>query len=493
MAARAVAAPGQEPLADLAGTLRNCWRRRWAPTRSRCTRSSRTPPCNSWAPLGCRRRWSTRGAGCRRIRRPRPATSLVPGNRCSWPTAPRRRRTTCWSAVPARSGRRAPWCRSAGRAAVAVVVAFFVKQQTRSRRRSGRRSAGSSASVADEIVERLRAHPHQAGWITDAQSMLDAMPGAVGVSVPIRDPAGEIVDWVLVAASPEADRRDRQARAGAGRHQHRDRATRPSSAPSCGTRWPRCWPPAGRVRSARSPTWRRCRASSRRCSPCGSPGSAAACCSPGAGTTWSAGWPPGSRRPSGSGRLGWGEWDLTTGGVYWSAGLYAIFQRDPEAGPPTLEEAAGQLHPQDAPRIAPQLARVFERRPAGRPQLPDRRRRGGAAPAGPVRDHPRPHRAGAQGLRHRAGRVGARGGRPGPGPAGRHRGRTRRAAAQPADRAPAGDRAAADHPADPDRRAAPAGARRRGPLSAGGGGQPGRRRLVRRGRAGRRPEPARGR
>ncbi|GAB2603072.1 hypothetical protein Aab01nite_84960 [Paractinoplanes abujensis] len=34
------------------------------------------------------------------------------------------------------------------------------------------------------------------------------------------------------------------------------------------------------------------------------------------------------------GNLGWGEWDLVSGEVYWSDQLYRIFERDPRLGPP---------------------------------------------------------------------------------------------------------------------------------------------------------------
>ncbi|GLW28495.1 PP2C family protein-serine/threonine phosphatase [Actinoplanes regularis] len=37
--------------------------------------------------------------------------------------------------------------------------------------------------------------------------------------------------------------------------------------------------------------------------------------------------------------LGWGEWDLVTGDVYWSPQLYRIFERDPALGPLTRAEA----------------------------------------------------------------------------------------------------------------------------------------------------------
>lgn len=38
------------------------------------------------------------------------------------------------------------------------------------------------------------------------------------------------------------------------------------------------------------------------------------------------------------GNLGWGEWDLVSGEIYWSPQLYRIYERDPALGPHTLEE-----------------------------------------------------------------------------------------------------------------------------------------------------------
>jgi len=359
MAARAVAAPGREPLADLAGTLRE-----------RLAQEVGTDAVAVYAvepdaslqlvgaagvPAAVVDAWSrvpahppTEAGYVARTREPlfladRTATPphylLVGGPGAEWPSR---------AVVPVGDA-----------AAVAVVVAFFVKQQPfpPSVQEAVTRVVGN---VADEIVERLRAYPHQAGWITDAQSMLDAMPGAVGVSVPIRDPAGEIVDWVLVAASPEAtDVTGKRGRELVGT------STATAYPTIVGTE---LWHSLAQVLDSGRP---------REVGPftylAQVPGIEAAVFTVrisrfGGGIllTWTR--HDEERRLASRiaqterlGRLGWGEWDLTTGGVYWSAGLYAIFQRDPEDGPPTLDEAAGQLHPQDAPRIAPQLARVFER------------------------------------------------------------------------------------------------------------------------------------
>jgi hypothetical protein len=47
------------------------------------------------------------------------------------------------------------------------------------------------------------------------------------------------------------------------------------------------------------------------------------------------------------GRLGWAEYDLTTGLSEWSPGMYRIFERDPELGPMSRAEQAAALLPDD--------------------------------------------------------------------------------------------------------------------------------------------------
>ncbi|WP_089246912.1 GAF domain-containing SpoIIE family protein phosphatase [Asanoa hainanensis] len=358
MAARALAAPGQEPLADLAGTLQ----RRLAhdvgadavavyavePDSSlQLVGAAGVPPAvvDAWSRVPAHP--PTEAGYVARTGEPlflpdRTATPphylLVGGPGAEWPSR---------AVVPVGET-----------GAVAVVVAFFVKQQTFP---AAVRDTVSTVvgEVTGEIARRLRAHPHQAGWITDAQSMLDALPGAVGVSVPIRDAAGEIVDWVLVAASPEAtDVTGLRGRELVGS--------------STATRYPsivgtELWHSLAQVLDSGRPreigpfTYTPQTAGVEtavftvRISRFGG----------GVLLTWTR--LDEERRLAARiaqterlGRLGYGEWDLGTGSVYWSEGLYSIFRHDPESGPPSLEEAAGELHPQDAPRIAPQLARVFE-------------------------------------------------------------------------------------------------------------------------------------
>ncbi len=47
------------------------------------------------------------------------------------------------------------------------------------------------------------------------------------------------------------------------------------------------------------------------------------------------------------GNLGWGEYDLVTGQVIWSPGMYRIFERDPAAGPLTRMEQAAMIVAED--------------------------------------------------------------------------------------------------------------------------------------------------
>jgi serine phosphatase RsbU (regulator of sigma subunit) len=60
------------------------------------------------------------------------------------------------------------------------------------------------------------------------------------------------------------------------------------------------------------------------------------------------------------GNLGWGEWDLLSGNVVWSEEMYRIYQRDPAAGPLRDEEARALRLPEDEP-IHQQAAATFGR------------------------------------------------------------------------------------------------------------------------------------
>jgi serine phosphatase RsbU (regulator of sigma subunit) len=60
------------------------------------------------------------------------------------------------------------------------------------------------------------------------------------------------------------------------------------------------------------------------------------------------------------GNLGWGEWDLVSGEVRWSAQLYRIYERDPARGPLSAEESGALLLPEDVP-LQLAAAAAFER------------------------------------------------------------------------------------------------------------------------------------
>jgi serine phosphatase RsbU (regulator of sigma subunit) len=60
------------------------------------------------------------------------------------------------------------------------------------------------------------------------------------------------------------------------------------------------------------------------------------------------------------GNLGWGEWDLISGEVRWSAQLYRIYERDPALGPMSHDESEALAVPEDLPLRVAALA-AFER------------------------------------------------------------------------------------------------------------------------------------
>jgi serine phosphatase RsbU (regulator of sigma subunit) len=60
------------------------------------------------------------------------------------------------------------------------------------------------------------------------------------------------------------------------------------------------------------------------------------------------------------GNLGWGEWDLVSGDIYWSQQLYRIYERDPALGPLSREESDALAVADDEPLRSAALA-AFER------------------------------------------------------------------------------------------------------------------------------------
>ncbi|MGW7103447.1 SpoIIE family protein phosphatase [Streptomyces sp. NPDC054838] len=59
------------------------------------------------------------------------------------------------------------------------------------------------------------------------------------------------------------------------------------------------------------------------------------------------------------GNLGWADWNLITNTINWSEHVYAIFRRDPELGPMTLEELPEHLLPDDLPALAADVERLL--------------------------------------------------------------------------------------------------------------------------------------
>jgi serine phosphatase RsbU (regulator of sigma subunit) len=59
--------------------------------------------------------------------------------------------------------------------------------------------------------------------------------------------------------------------------------------------------------------------------------------------------------------LGWGEWDLIGNRVSWSEQVYRIFDRQPESGPISLEELTSLVLPEDVPVLSNVLDALMER------------------------------------------------------------------------------------------------------------------------------------
>jgi hypothetical protein len=201
--------------------------------------------------------------------------------------------------------------------------------------------------------------PTTAAWVSAAQDILDLLPGAVAVSTPVREPDGTITDYVVVAASPEAvDVAGRRGRELVG-------TSTVASYPS---------PVGAELRQAYEHVLHTGR--SVEIGPFPHPGLAPGVDADAAFTiranrfgeglmvTWirhdeQRRFADRLAQTERLGKLGWGEWDLTTDRVHWSAGLFAIFERDPADGPATLDDVGGYVHPDDRPRVAPMIEAFF--------------------------------------------------------------------------------------------------------------------------------------
>jgi serine phosphatase RsbU (regulator of sigma subunit) len=162
------------------------------------------------------------------------------------------------------------------------------------------------------------------------QHLLDAMPGAHSWLVPERDAAGEIVDYVTAAASPEASDLGYpgvvDGRLGQLCGQVLDDGSpRALDEPTQTLR-------VHRLGTGLLVSWVRHDEAARE----------------------------GERisRMERLGNFGWGEWDLVTGETSWSDQLYRIYERDPAEGPLGSDETNALVLPEDEP-LRLQAAETF--------------------------------------------------------------------------------------------------------------------------------------
>ncbi|MFC7534351.1 SpoIIE family protein phosphatase [Actinoplanes sp. GCM10030250] len=184
-------------------------------------------------------------------------------------------------------------------------------------------------------------------WLATVQGVLDAMPVMAGYLTPVRDATGRMTDLVWAAASPEAVTPDGTR----GTQLIGMPVSRHYPEVLSEARWevyqqvldtgePADLEP---VRYGESQWVIRAR-------PLG----------PGLLFTWERRDDPsrGLDRLDGMeelGKLGWGEWDLVSGEIYWSPQLYRIYERDPALGPVPQEESEEMAVADDKPLRAAAL------------------------------------------------------------------------------------------------------------------------------------------
>jgi serine phosphatase RsbU (regulator of sigma subunit) len=194
---------------------------------------------------------------------------------------------------------------------------------------------------------------------TTVQQILDALPGAHSWLLPVRDAAGQVVDYVTKAASPEAG--DVTGRRGAQLVGVRVREAYPTVVD--GPVWhayrraladgsPRAMGPMTYTDDADGlPTEARFSVRVHRLGP-------------GLLVSWTihddARHSERIAQTERLGKLGWCEWDLISGQLVWSDELYRIYERDPALGPLGTEEASAMVLPEDH-QIQVQAAETFTR------------------------------------------------------------------------------------------------------------------------------------
>ncbi|MGA5298780.1 SpoIIE family protein phosphatase [Nucisporomicrobium flavum] len=177
-------------------------------------------------------------------------------------------------------------------------------------------------------------------WLATAQAVLDGMPGQAALLLPVRD-AGCLVDLEFAAVTPEAELGD-------GLHGRALIGVRlgdhfPESLLS--DRW-RCYE---RVLDSGEPA---------ELGPFLMGGERYTVRAHRIGSGLLMSWERHGRGPGESeriagterlGNLGWGEWDLVSGEVRWSAQVFRIYERDPALGPMSREETEALTLPEDVP------------------------------------------------------------------------------------------------------------------------------------------------
>jgi serine phosphatase RsbU (regulator of sigma subunit) len=222
-------------------------------------------------------------------------------------------------------------------------------------------AAVGSAGVreaGDQMLRPPRTRPHPTAptvepaagdWVSIVQQVIDGMAGGVVLLIPVRNSAGEVVDYVIAAANAVAT--DISGRHGADLVGLRAREAYPATVD--GPIWHACrdvlvdglprevgpLPYAGRTDGVPAHLM-----ISVRVQPVG----------PGLLNSW-------IRHDEQTrhneriaqterlGNLGWAEADLVTGQVVWSEGMYRIFERDPVDGPLSSEEQDALTFPEDEP------------------------------------------------------------------------------------------------------------------------------------------------
>jgi serine phosphatase RsbU (regulator of sigma subunit)/PAS domain-containing protein len=213
---------------------------------------------------------------------------------------------------------------------------------------------------ARRFVDLPQTHADEAGWVSEAQAILDILPGAVAVNVPVRDAQGRIVDYRVVAASPEAvDIGGRRGRNLIGI------STAQAYPALVGSELWRAYEQVlktGRPRVVGPFTYAEV-----------AEGIEAEALYTarlhrfGRGLLISWVRHDEERRyavrlaqTERLGNLGWAEWDLQTNTIYWSEGMFEVYERALTSGPARLEVVSRAVHPDDIERVGEAIVAMLD-------------------------------------------------------------------------------------------------------------------------------------